>query len=151
MILKIISEFPNYKVSDCGKVFNKRGLELKQTTSKVGYKRVGLFNKTSKNKKMAVHRLMCQAFLPNFYNKPFVDHKNKIRNDNRLCNLRWVTGHENQQNRSFQKTNTTGHTNIRFRGIVWIFEKRFNSKLYGKGFKTLEEAINYRDNKLYLL
>jgi len=153
---KTIPNFPNYEIDYYGRVYVKKtGKELKQNKSKVGYMRVGLFNETQKNKKMAVHRLMCSTFLPNFYGKGVVDHKNRNRSDNRLWNLKWATLHENQQNRSFDKTNTSGYTNIRFRVYnkktgygMWVFHKRFDCKLYEKNFKTLEEAIEYRDDFL---
>ena len=154
---KSIPNFPNYEIDYYGRVYVKKtGKELKQNKSEVGYMRVGLFNETQKNKKMAVHRLMCFTFLPNFYGKGVVDHKNRNRSDNRLWNLKWATLHENQQNRSFDKKNTSGYANIRFRSYknrpdtssIWRFQKRFNGKLFEKSFKTLEEAIAYRDDFL---
>ena len=42
-----------------------------------------------------VHRLVAQTFIPNQNNLPEVNHKNCIRNDNRVENLEWVTHEEN--------------------------------------------------------
>jgi len=41
------------------------------------------------------HKLILQSFIPNPENKPFINHKNWIRNDNRVENLEWVTRSEN--------------------------------------------------------
>lgn len=44
-----------------------------------------------------IHQLVALTFIPNPENKPYVDHINGVRWDNRAENLRWVTQSENQQ------------------------------------------------------
>ena len=66
---------------------------LKPYSSPQGYVRVMLWMK--KDIQFNVHVLISRTFLPNPLNKPVVNHKNRIKTDNRLCNLELVSYKEN--------------------------------------------------------
>ena len=62
-----------------------------------GYRRVFLFHPVEKKVQCFVHRLVAAAFLVNPEDKPFVNHKNGDKTDNKLINLEWATCSENTQ------------------------------------------------------
>lgn len=74
-----------------------KGKLLKSVKNSRGYLQVDLC-KNGKIKKILIHRLVAQTFLPNPDNKPHIDHINTITTDNRVINLRWVTQKENINN-----------------------------------------------------
>ena len=151
MELRTINEFPNYKISVCGTVFSRFGREVKSHVDRYGYHQIQLY-KNKKRHTCKIHRLLAQTFLPNFYGKLNVNHKNKNRSDNRLINLKWGTRRDN-------KSTPTNHKNIyciktksvALYGIdtdLYTYHLgrtfyRFRNKTHSKTFETLEEAINY--------
>ena len=108
-------DIPNYEglyqVSNLGRVkrlesavwngykyVSKKEHILKPHTNTHGYPSVILCKNGKHHKNHRVHRLVAQAFIPNPQNKPYIDHINTIRNDNRIENLRWATREENDHN-----------------------------------------------------
>lgn len=67
---------------------------IMKVCNKDGYNIVNLW-KNKKKKTIKVHRLVAEAFIPNLDNKPYINHKNAIRNDNTIQNLEWCTQKEN--------------------------------------------------------
>lgn len=60
----------------------------------VGYMQVNLY-KDGNKKYIRVHRLVAEYFVPNPYNKPFVNHIDGDKTNNHYSNLEWVDNREN--------------------------------------------------------
>ena len=89
-----------YQISNKGRVKSFQGGKvkiLKGCLTADGYPQVTL-SKNGEQKRKIVGRLVAEMFIPNPDNKPYIDHINTIRDDNRVCNLRWVTHTENMNN-----------------------------------------------------
>lgn len=83
-----------YEVSNYGNVRNANsGHVLSQSNTTTGYKKVELYKNGRKSLK--VHRLVAFAFINNVDGKPYINHKNGNKADNRVENLEWSTQKEN--------------------------------------------------------
>jgi hypothetical protein len=89
-----------YLVSDLG---NMKSLPRGFTKGKIlkpmlqrGYANICLC-KNGIIKRVRIHRIQAIAFIPNPENKPYINHKNGVRNDNRIENIEWCTNSENQK------------------------------------------------------
>lgn len=80
----------NYFVSNYGRIKNNKAEICKLKPNAHEYIKISI-NKKS----YSVHRLVASAFIPNVYNKEFVNHIDGNKKNNKLTNLEWATCLEN--------------------------------------------------------
>lgn len=100
-----------------------------------GYRRIGVDGII-----YYAHRL-AWLYMTGEWPEKLIDHKNGIKDDNRICNLREATHSQNHSNTCIAKNNTTGWKGVKRSGkkfMVQITHKR--EKLYLGTFDTAEEA-----------
>lgn len=96
-IWKTCQQNKNYSVSNLGRVYSRRRNKvLTPKHNHDGYLRVQLYE-NNKCVFVSIHRLIAKEFCPNPSDKPFVNHINGDKQDNRAVNLEWVTQKENIQ------------------------------------------------------
>lgn len=111
---KDIENYPNYQVSNFGRIkskeryarthiHNKDGMrKVKETILKTlhnrrGYLRTTLYNENGRYQ-CFIHRLVAQAFIPNPNNLPAVNHKDENKLNNCVDNLEWC---DNKYNNNY--------------------------------------------------
>lgn len=80
-----------YLISNLGQVKNAKNDNIvKPFINNSGYYEV-VFSVGNKRLHFRVHRLVADAFLPNPYNLPIINHKDRNRLNNKLDNLQWCS------------------------------------------------------------
>lgn len=123
-----------YQVSDLGRVRSKkygRWKVRKQCKNCYGYLTVSL-SKDSKESRFLVHRLVAQAFIPNDdESKTIINHRNSIRDCNRVENLEWC---------DYQYNNTYNDIHLRHKQYIHPKYKRDKVK------ELYEPTLTYEQN-----
>lgn len=109
------------------------GKILKQSMN-YGYCHIILRCSDGTNKYNRIHRLVAQAFIPNPENKPYVNHINGVKHDNRVENLEWVTNSENVLHAVANKL-----------WIPWNGERHWNSKITKETALKIKQELDKGD------
>jgi len=155
-IFKEIKDYPNYEISNYGKLRNKKTNRIIKDWIIGGYKTTRIINKTNKNKKICVHRLVALHFCDNPNNHNEIDHISRDKLNNFYKNLRWCSHSENCRNKNISskitKSNTSGyhHISIGKKNKYYVRIQKNDNKIF-KSFQNLEDAIKFRDEKINLL
>jgi len=127
-----VKGYPKYLIYDDGRLYDKlKKQDVKKYNDKDGYELVCLCRSPNNWDMKRFHRLLAEHFIPNPHNYPHIDHKNKITNDNRLCNLRWVSLSVNNINRK---------SNNKYRNITFIKTQNIGTS-YRFSFKRNKKVV----------
>ena len=95
---KFVKNYPNYKSSNYGDIFSiKSNKLLTPQLSGTGYLCIKLTNNLG-NIRIYIHLIVYQTFVGEITKDKVIDHKNRIKLDNFVDNLREVTYSENNKN-----------------------------------------------------
>ena len=95
MCLMPIKGFRHYLISNNGAVFNTRTKKIKKSCKDAkGYLRVRLID-GARGETRKVHRLVAEAFLPDFSNDLQVNHKDCDKSNNNILNLEMANQSQN--------------------------------------------------------
>lgn len=93
------------------------------------------------------HRIIMMLCFGHIPEDAEIDHINHVRDDNRLCNLRFVTRSENSKNQSVSSKSTTGVTGVYFSKArkKYIAQIKISQEvIYLGSYDTLEGAAEAR-------
>jgi hypothetical protein len=104
----------DYVVNKLGEVISLKSRhpkKLKLATDRYGYLYCTLY-KQGKPFKKKVHRLVAKTFIPNPNGLPMINHKNEIKDDNKVENLEWCTNKYNQRYGSAREKNRNSQDRV---------------------------------------
>ncbi len=93
---KIMTGYPNYIITNGGRVYNSRKNKYLALSSKGGYKFISLSD-GKKCKSFSVHRLVALLYLENPNNYLEVNHIDFDKTNNNVDNLEWISRSDNMK------------------------------------------------------
>lgn len=156
MCLRTINNFPNYAITDDGRVWsNKRERFLKPYSNTFGYKQIELWRNKHRFQKI-VHRLVLETFVGKCPDGMETCHNNGVRDDNRLENLRWDTKTNNVidsiKHGTFLKSKLTQDDvrTIRYMHSKEGYSQRQIAEIYKVSYGTVNFIVNRKTWKFVL-
>ena len=136
--MKQIPNFPNYTICTDGVVRGPKA-EKAQTPGKNGYKYVTLYA-NNQSKKLYIHRLMAELYIPNPESKRTVNHIDGDKHNNDLSNLEWNTDGENIKH-AYDNGLNPGNSKL----INGDAECMYNRFMAGESMQLISESYSFNN------
>jgi len=139
-----------YKVSNYGKIKSIKHSKEIGFIGKDNYVKVSLYNKGT-ILSTHVHHLVARLFVPNPYNKPYVNHKDYNRRNNNANNLEWVTSAENthySKNNLFFKKGLKGESHPRSIFTNKQYFEMVSLRKNGMKYSEIAKIYNAKQNTI---
>lgn len=142
---KLINNTKHHTIDETGTVTNTKTNHVKsQWVGTNGYLHVDI-HEDNTSRKVALHRLLAEQFIPNPLNKRTVNHIDGNKLNNAITNLEWATDSEN-----ISHAYTTGLQPYRRNYTLVEYEDFLQQVLDGKSLTTLSTEINQSLTQLSL-
>lgn len=126
-------------IADDGSIVFRNRMEIRQR-DKNGYRVVSI-----KGKSIYVHRLVGFVFIPNPKKYPQINHKNGIKNDNRVENLEWCTHFQNMRHATLNGLRKTREQHpsakLDWKKVKYIRKSPLSAYQLAKEFLVSRETI----------
>lgn len=130
---------------------------MKTHLTKQGYKSLSLVNKNGEIKTVRIHKIIALVFVENIYNKPYVNHIDGNKLNNKADNLEWCTPMENSkhayENNLLYKFNVKIKkikvTNLITKEIKYFDTTVECSRYFNVNKGTIYRVLNKNKNKIY--
>lgn len=129
---KPVDGFPNYLISNAGRLMNKYGKILKPRRQNSGYLFYTLYDGRGRKHQTqrTVHRLVAEHFIPNYNCLSDVNHIDNDKDNNIVTNLEWLSHSDNAKHsfatnkrrktrKGFKQPKPFWHTMYRKKLIYW--------------------------------
>lgn len=141
---KTIPMYSKYLASNLGRIKTIKD-KILLGYDQAGYKIVKILNNNNKRCSVGIHRLVAMAFIPNPNNLPTVNHIDKIRNNNHLNNLEWMSIKDNNIHSKQRKNSSFQGHSVFYEKDLKIIHKMLE---YNVPRKEIEEIYNIKKDVL---